>query len=149
MRTSAWITFGLLVLIVACRTAPTPEPLSNTMPPPVEVKIDLDAKTRERLSIGLPMHLELRVTSPSTAVGTCTMSFDPWEENYRVALSRTEIMHVKDPTDGLRTCVDMGKVYAARRDALARGQAFSRVIVVREVEPKRPLYEPPAPYPIF
>jgi hypothetical protein len=43
----------------------------------------------------------------------------------------------------------MGKLYAARRDALAKGKPFSKVIVVREVERERALYEPPAEYPVF
>ncbi len=143
MRTSAWLGLLLVIGIVACRSAPTTtEPLSNRAPPPVAVTVDdLDAKLRERLSVGLPVELELRLAAPDIAVGSCALGFDLWEETYRLALSRTQILHAKQPTELLRACVDMEKVYRARQTAETAGLRFSPTIIAREAPRSRPLYD--------
>jgi hypothetical protein len=141
MRTSVTLALCalLLGLFVACRSAPTSEPtLSNMKAPPIPVRIDVDAKLRERLAVGIPMHVELRTAKPDTAVGACALGFDLWNEDYRVSLSKTDITHDKDPANALRVCVDMDKVQQAKQVA---GPYFSPVLSVREVERPKPLYD--------
>jgi hypothetical protein len=137
MRASAFVLFALWV--IAC-AAPQSEPVSSAVPTSVEVQIDLDAKTRERLALGLPVHVALRTAS--TDVGACTLSFDLWEEHYRVAFSKSDVLHAREATDALRMCIDLDRV---RR--VSRGKRVATVSV-HEVVPPKPLYEPPA-YPEF
>jgi hypothetical protein len=139
----AWIAFAVLVVVVACRSSapPVQEPIANAAMPPIEVAIELDRKMAEQLAYGLPMHLEL--VMKTTAVGSCTLAFDIWDENYRVTHSRRDVETFADSDAALRACVDMQKLEANRR-----GQRKA-TLVVRAVEPKRPLYEHPAPAPVF
>jgi hypothetical protein len=130
---------------VACRTAPIPEPLSNAAPPPPrEPTIAFDADTESRIALGLPVHIELRATSPSTVVlGTCVASYDLWDENYRVTIDRVET-RVLDPRGVIDACLDRGKLAEVRG---TRG--FSNSIVAREITPPDPLYRAPRVAPIF
>jgi hypothetical protein len=141
MRTTAFVLFTLCVIACAAPQAtPQSEPIANATPPIVEVRIDLDKKTSERLALGLPVHVALRTASAD--VGACTLSFDLWEEHYRVAFSKTDVLHAPDVTAALRMCVDMDRVRHA-----SRGKRIATVSV-HEVLPPKPLYER-RPYPEF
>ena len=141
MRTSVTLVLCalLLGLFVACRSAPNTEAtLANAKAPPIPVKIEVDAKLRDRLAIGIPLNVELRTARPSTAVGTCAVGYDLWQEDYRVSLSRTDVTHDKDPATALRVCVDMDKVQRVKD---AAGTLWVPVLSVREVERPKPLYD--------
>lgn len=141
MRTA--VVFVLFALIViACAAPQQSEPLSSstTPPPPLVVEIELDANMTERLAIGLPMHVGLRAAN--TDVGSCTLSFDLWDEQYLVAFSKKYVLHAPDPKSAVRLCVDMDRVKRA-----ARGKRVA-TIEVREIEPLKPVY-PRRAYPEF
>lgn len=104
MRTTACVLCALIVM--ACRSPREPQPPVAAVPPAIE----LDAATRERLALGLPMHLE--VHAAGTPVGTCTVAYDLWDEQFEVALSRTEIARVRDAAAAVRLCVDPAQLGA-------------------------------------
>jgi hypothetical protein len=139
MRTTAFVLFALFV--IAC-AAPQSErqPLSNATAAPIAVEIELDATLRERLALGLPLYLALRTANAD--VGACTVVHDLWEEDYRVAFSKTEELRATDPNAALRMCVDMDRV-----KRVARGRRVA-TISVHEVPPPKPLYQRVA-YPEF
>src|SRR5687768_6581631 len=141
-RFACIVIFAVIaILIVACSpTKSEPTIISNTAPR-VDVDIEVEQATADRISIGLPMKLELRMTSPDRVVGSCEVSFDLWEETYRVSLSKTQIVHDRDARSALRTCLDMDAVHAARRAATQTGQQFSHIVIARQVERERVLYD--------
>ena len=133
MRASAFVIFALWV--IAC-AAPQSEPVTSAAPPNVEVQIELDAKTRERLALGLPVHVALRTAS--TDVGACTLSFDLWEEHYRVAFSKSDVLHAREATDAfarrdlrlghhsVKAGIRVGSAHKNRLDEAAGAAAASR-----------------------
>ena len=138
MRRTAYVLFGVLV-VVACRSAPQSAPeISNVVPPPIEVKVEIDAAMRDKLSLGLPIALEMTVAG--VPVGRCTVSFDLWDENYRVRFSKTQIETHADQGSALKSCVDTRE--------LQRVGNRNAKIVVAEAQPEEPLYKPAA-YPTF
>lgn len=130
-----WLVVAVVV-VVACRSAPKPEPVSNSAAPPVAVELDFDDTLRERLALGLPLELELRLLSET--VGTCTLSFDLWNEVYRVALSRNDVTTARDATLALRRCVDMRRLQELQATGTAR-------VGVHEVPAAKPIPD----YPVF
>lgn len=130
MRTTVWCALFALC-VIACAAQQQGEPLSNSTPPPLVVEIELDAAMQERLAVGIPIHVALRTAR--TDVGTCTLSFDLWDEQYRVAFSRTDVVRAPDPKSAVRMCVDMDRVKRAVRDKRVA------TIEVREVERAKPL----------
>lgn len=131
-----WLV-GAIVIVVACRSAPKPEPISNATPKPLEVELDVDDVLLQRLATGLPLELEMKLDD--VPVGTCTLSFDLWDEVYRVALSRSDVARVADRTLALRRCVDM---------RLLHGVSGTAMVSVGEAPAKMPIYTPPD-YPTF
>lgn len=126
----------LALYVIACGTTPKPIDVSNRVAPPVEIAITIDPGMRERLAIGLPVDVELR--THDKRVGRCTLSFDLWEEHYRVAFSKTHVEHARDIDAAARLCVDREAV-----QHVAKGRQTA-IIDVREAPYERPLYQPPA-----
>lgn len=133
-RTGVRITVlcvAVALFVIACHgnpprtTAPTP-PVART---PENVAIDLDPKLEEQLALGLPMRVQLETDKP---IGECTLVYNLWDEEYAVALSKTDIAHVADVRTALRRCLP--------RDV------FAPSVRVREMPH---LYQPRSDYPVF
>ena len=107
------------IVVVACGSAPKREPISNATPAPVDVRLDIEG-LHDRLALGIPLELELRLLSTDAHVGTCTLSFDLWDEVYRVALSRHDVSIAEDATVARRHAAPArarSKRHGARRRA--------------------------------
>jgi hypothetical protein len=123
------VTLVLLGLIViACGQSPKPQAPAERAAP----RVALDEQLEERLQLGLPLRLEIRAAERT--VGTCTLSYDLWEERYRIAPSRDDIAYAPDAEAALRVCVEPAKLDAATE------------LRVREMPH---LYTPRADYPVF
>ena len=133
MRT---LRLALVLVVIACRSTPTAEPLSNRAPPPLAVQIELADTVRERIAVGFALDLELRLGD--ITVGACTLAFDLWDEVYRVD---AKVVTTRDPVVALRGCVDTRKLRTVQTSGIA-------AVRVQEAPPRRPLYRPPA-YPVF
>jgi hypothetical protein len=106
MRTTVTLVlFGLIV--IACGQSPKPQAPAAA---PRQPTIALDQRTEERLQLGVPLRLEIRARD--RAVGTCTLAYDLWEERYRIALSKDDIVYAPDAESALRVCVEPGKLDA-------------------------------------
>lgn len=129
MRTTAFVLFAALV-VIACGSTPAPRAPAVSFK---DVQIELPPPTRERLELGLPLHVEL--IADGRSVGDCTLAFDLWAERYKVALSSRHIVYAADPTSALRNCVDLDKL-----------DTLPPALRVREMPH---LYQPRADYPVF
>jgi len=136
MRTTVFVVFAALV-VIACRSPRDPQPPVPSVPLTAaqvrEVRIEIDAKLSERLALGLPMRVELR--APDMAVGECTIAFDLWEERYKVALSKTDLVYAADPKAALQNCIEPSKL-----------RSIALPLIVREMPH---LHQPRADYPVF
>src|SRR5262245_14022616 len=94
--------------MIACTSTPKPVVISNRVAPPVDITVAIDPGMRERFAIGLPVDVELR--TQDERVGRCTLSYDLWEEHYRVAFSSTHVEHARDVETAARMCVDRDAV---------------------------------------
>ena len=130
MRTAAFVLFAALV-VIACR-APREADRPSETTASRDFKIEIDPAIRERLALGLPMQLEVRAEDEK--VGECVLVYDLWEERYKVALSRTEIVYAGDSDVALRHCVDVSKI------------GMVTTLHVREMPH---LYQPRSDYPVF
>src|SRR5690349_11947233 len=91
-RTGVRVTVICVVLalyVIACGTTPKPVDISNRVAAPVEIAIAIDASTRDHLAFGLPVDVSLHTLDAE--VGRCTLSFDLWEEHYRIGFSKTDV----------------------------------------------------------
>lgn len=128
------VLFGLVV--IACGQSPKPQaPAETAARPHQPPTIALDKLLEERLQLGLPLHVELR--HRDRAVGDCTLAYDLWEERYRIALSKDDIVYAPDAESALRICVEPAKLDA--RD-------LAPTLRVREMPH---VYAPRADYPVF
>jgi hypothetical protein len=99
MRTAAFVLFFALV-VIACGQAPKPQAPVD----PRTAQIELDAGLHERLQLGLPTAVELRAGGKQ--VGTCTVYFDLWEEQYKASRSHTELGIAPAVDTALRHCIE-------------------------------------------
>jgi hypothetical protein len=130
----------LALYVIACGTTPKPVDISNRVAPPIDISIAIDASTRDHLAFGLPVDVSLHTLDAE--VGRCTLSFDLWEEHYRIGFSKTDVQHAPDAEAAARMCIDREAVQRA-----ARGKRTATV-EVREVPYEKPLSSP-SPYPEF
>ena len=136
MRTTVTLVlFGLIV--IACGQSPKPQAPAESPPRtlPRQATISLDKRLEERLQLGLPLRLEIHARE--RAVGTCTLAYDLWEERYRLALSKDDIVYAPDAEAALRICVEPAKLDA---------DDVAPELRVREMPH---LYAPRADYPVF
>lgn len=125
------VLFGLVVM--ACGQSPKPQTPAHEVPR--QLTISLDQQLEERLQLGLPLHVELR--HRDRMVGDCTLAYDLWEERYRIALSKTDIVYAPDAQSALRVCVVPEQLDA---------RELAPVLRVRELPH---VYAPRADYPVF
>ncbi|HLL25497.1 MAG TPA: hypothetical protein VK427_25345 [Kofleriaceae bacterium] len=122
MRTLA-LAAVLTSAVIACRAASGPEaPAARTRPG--ELALDVEPALRERLALGIPLHLELHVGG--APVGACTVTYDLWAENYRVSLSPSHATRSTTSAAALEQCVDPERMERLGRERVAH-------VVVREV----------------
>jgi hypothetical protein len=128
------VLFGLVV--IACGQSPKPQaPATPATEVPRQATISLDQRLEERLQLGLPLHVELR--HRDRAVGECTLAYDLWEERYRIALSKDDIVYARDTDAALRVCVEPAKLDASD---------LAPALRVREMPH---VYQPRGDYPVF
>ena len=126
------VLFGLVV--IACGQAPKPQaPVPTEVPR--QLTISLDERLEERLQLGLPLHVELR--HRDRTVGDCTLAYDLWEERFRIALSKDDIVYAPNAESALRVCVEPAKLDA---------RELAPALRVREMPH---VYQPRADYPVF
>lgn len=132
MRTTVTLVlFGLIV--IACGQSPKPQAPADSTARARQPTISLDKRLEERLQLGLPLRLE--ISARERAVGTCTLAYDLWEERYRIALSKDDIVYAPDAEAALRVCVEPAKLDA--RDLALRVRELPHV------------HTPRADYPVF
>ncbi len=139
MRTTVIFVLFAMVVIAACGQAPKPQAPTEAAPAltevPRQLTISLDQRLEERLQLGLPLHVELR--HRDRTVGDCTLGYDLWEERYRIALSKDDIVYAPDAQSALRVCVEPAKLDA---------RELAPALRVREMPH---IYAPRADYPVF